>query len=110
MLSIPDEFRDPAALIKEITEFNKGRTFSFDYSSRYSVEMPSEVFPYGITYRTIGKDYVDDNLKIWRYLVTRGLLRPSYRDEDNGGGGLSDQSDHSDDDGSAIPEDLISDE
>jgi len=43
-------------------------------------------------------------------LVARGALRPSYQDEDNGGGGLSDQSDHSDDDGFAIPEDLISDE
>ena len=48
--------------------------------------------------------------RVRKDLVTRGLLRPSYRDEDNGGAGLSDQSDHSDDDGSAIPEDLISDE
>jgi hypothetical protein len=77
MLTIPDEFRDPAALIKEITEFNKGRTFTFDYSSRYSVDMPFDVFPYGITYRAFGKNYVDDNLKIWRYLVTRGLPEPT---------------------------------
>lgn len=48
--------------------------------------------------------------RVRKDLVARGLLRPSYQDEDNTGGGLSDQSDQSDDDGSAIPEDLISDE
>ena len=43
-------------------------------------------------------------------LVSRGLLRPSFRDEDNGGGGLSDAADYIDENTSAIPEDLISDE
>jgi single-stranded DNA-binding protein len=43
-------------------------------------------------------------------LVQRGLLRPSHRDEDNGGGGVTDYADIYEELGSAIPEDLIDDE
>ena len=43
-------------------------------------------------------------------LVKRGLLRPSHKDEDNGGGGHTDYSDLSEQLGSAIPEDLVDDE
>lgn len=77
MLSTPEEFRDPAAMIKEVIKLNKGRVFTFDYSSRYSVDMPYPVFPYGITYRPLEEDYVEQNIKIWRYLVTRGLPEPT---------------------------------
>jgi single-stranded DNA-binding protein len=43
-------------------------------------------------------------------LVKRGLLRPSHRDEDNGGGGHTDYADLSEQLSSAIPEDLVDDE
>lgn len=43
-------------------------------------------------------------------LVQRGLLRPSHRDEDNGGGGFTDYADLSEHLSAAIPEDLIEDE
>ena len=43
-------------------------------------------------------------------LVQRGLLRPSHRDEDDGGGGVTDYADIYEELGSAIPEDLIDDE
>jgi hypothetical protein len=43
-------------------------------------------------------------------LVQRGLLRPSHRDGDNGGGGFTDYADISEQLSSAIPEDLIGDE
>ncbi|HLB25271.1 MAG TPA: DUF2723 domain-containing protein [Nitrospirota bacterium] len=77
LLSVPEDFRDPAAMIPEIISFNKERKHTFDYSSRYSITMPDAVFPYGITYRAHEKDYVEQNLRIWRYLVTRGLPKPS---------------------------------
>jgi hypothetical protein len=48
--------------------------------------------------------------RVRKDLVQRGLLRPSYRDEDNGGGGTSDSSVISGDNTSAIPEDLLGDE
>jgi single-stranded DNA-binding protein len=43
-------------------------------------------------------------------LVQRGLLRPSHRDEDNGGGGYPDYADLSEHLSAAVPEDLIEDE
>ena len=44
-------------------------------------------------------------------LVQRGLLRPSFKDQDTGGGAIGDSSNDGDDNFStAIPEDLISDE
>lgn len=43
-------------------------------------------------------------------LVTRGLLRPSYRDEDNGGGARSDGAEYADVFSTAVPEDLLTDE
>jgi hypothetical protein len=52
----------------------------------------------------------ESGARVRKDLVTRGVLRPSYKDEDNGGGGLSDQTDHIDGEDIAIPEDLISDE
>ena len=76
LLSVPEDFRDPAVMIKEIVRMNPDRDHTFDYSSRYSIDMPFDVFPAGITYRAMGKSYVEDNLKIWRYLVTRGLPSP----------------------------------
>jgi single-stranded DNA-binding protein len=48
--------------------------------------------------------------QVRRSLVQRGLLRPSYRDEDNGGGGLTDSSEVSEQLSTAVPEDLIDDE
>ena len=52
----------------------------------------------------------DAGERVRKDLVARGLLRPSYRDEDGGGGGLLDASDSILEDGSAIPEDLLGDE
>ena len=43
-------------------------------------------------------------------LVRRGLLRASHKDQDNGGGAISDSSDDNDNYAGAIPEDLIGDE
>ncbi len=77
ILQIPQDFRDPAMVIKEIIKLNPGRKFQFDYSSRYSIIMPYSVQPYGITYRKQEEGYVDDNLRIWRFLVNRGLPNPT---------------------------------
>jgi len=52
----------------------------------------------------------DAGERVRKDLVTRGLLRPSYRDEDGGGGGLLDASDSILENGTAIPEDLLGDE
>lgn len=76
ILRIPQDFRDPAMVIKEIISLNPERKFAFDYSSRYSIRMPYAVQPYGITYRKQEGGYVDDNLRIWRFLVSRGLPNP----------------------------------
>jgi len=43
-------------------------------------------------------------------LVQRGLLRPSYKDQDNGGGAINEGSDEDDNLAAAIPEDLLGDE
>jgi single-stranded DNA-binding protein len=48
--------------------------------------------------------------RVRRDLVKRGLLRPSYKDEDKGGGGSSDSSDAEEQPTVAIPEDLLDDE
>jgi hypothetical protein len=48
--------------------------------------------------------------RVRRDLVQRGLLRPSYKDQDNGGGAVSDGSDFDEKFTTAIPEDLILDE
>jgi hypothetical protein len=48
--------------------------------------------------------------RVRRDLVQRGLLRPSYKDQDNGGGALNESSDDGDDFTAAIPEDLLGDE
>jgi hypothetical protein len=77
LLAVPEDFRDPAMMIKEIARMNSEREHTFDYSSRYSIDVPFAVFPYGITYREFAKKYVEDNLGIWRYLVTRGLPEPT---------------------------------
>ena len=45
-----------------------------------------------------------------RDLVQRGLLRPSYKDQDNGGGAINEGSDEDDNLAAAIPEDLLGDE
>ncbi|HEY3346415.1 MAG TPA: DUF2723 domain-containing protein, partial [Nitrospirota bacterium] len=82
LLSVPEDYRDPAEFISQIASMNPERPMTFDYSSRYSVNMPSEVFPYGITYRKLDKArYVEDNLRIWRYLVTRGLPEPTISED-----------------------------
>ncbi|MGC2423382.1 MAG: DUF2723 domain-containing protein [Nitrospirota bacterium] len=77
LLAIPDDFRDPADLIKQITVLNPARQFCFDYSSRYSIDMPFDVLPYAITYQKFRKDFVDTNQRDWAYLVTRGLPNPT---------------------------------
>lgn len=77
LLSIPEDFRDPADMIKQIIQFNRDRTIAFDYSSRYSVNMPYDVEPYGLTYRAPAKDLAEENLRTWRYLVLRGLPDPT---------------------------------
>jgi hypothetical protein len=77
LLSMPEDFRDPAAMIKDIATFNNERPLAFDYSSRYSVSMPYSVYPYGITYRAMEKNYLDENLRTWNYLVTRNLPAPT---------------------------------
>ncbi|MGA2193266.1 MAG: DUF2723 domain-containing protein [Nitrospirota bacterium] len=76
LLSVPEDFRDPAQMIQEIMRLNPDRKFLFDYSSRYSITMPYDVLPYGITYRPMEDRYAEKNLRIWRYLVTRGLPDP----------------------------------
>jgi hypothetical protein len=76
-LAMPEELRDPAALIKQITILNPERQFCFDYSSRYSVDMPFDVVPYAITYQKFRKDFVDTNRREWSFLVTRGLPYPT---------------------------------
>jgi single-stranded DNA-binding protein len=43
-------------------------------------------------------------------LVRRGLLRASFKDQDNGGGAVGDSADDADNYAAAIPEDLIGDE
>lgn len=78
LLDTPDEFRDPAIMIKDIVASNPERTFSFDYSSRYSIDMPYDAFPYGLTYLKFDKNsYVQDNSRIWSFLITRGLPEPT---------------------------------
>ena len=77
LLSIPEDFRDPADMIKQITALNPERQFCFDYSSRYSIDMPFDVVPYAITYQKFRKDFVDTNQRDWAYLVTRGLPDPT---------------------------------
>jgi hypothetical protein len=39
--------------------------------------MPYSVYPYGITYRAMEKNYLDENLRTWNYLVTRNLPAPT---------------------------------
>ncbi len=77
ILTIPEDFRDPADLIRQIISMNPDRQYCFDYSSRYSIDMPYKVYPYGITYQKFRKNnYADENLREWSYLVTRGLPNP----------------------------------
>jgi len=76
MLAVPEDYRDSADMVKQIIEINPGRQFVFDYSSRYSLPMPYNVYPYGITYREFKDDYAEENYRIWPYLVTRGLPDP----------------------------------
>lgn len=77
ILQVPPEFRDPSMIIREIIKYNPEREFAFDYSSRYSVSMPFPVEPYGIIYRKEEPMFVEDNIGIWRFLVTRGLPNPA---------------------------------
>jgi hypothetical protein len=76
-LAMPEELRDPAEIIKQITVLNPERQFCFDYSSRYSVEMPFDLVPYAITYQKFRKDFIETNQREWSYLVTRGLPNPT---------------------------------
>lgn len=76
-LSMPEELRDPAEIVKQITALNPERQFCFDYSSRYSVDMPFDTVPYAITYQKFRKDFVVANQREWSYLVTRGLPDPA---------------------------------
>ena len=76
--SVEEDFRDPTSLIREIIRLNPGREFAFDYSSRYSVDMPYNVYPYGITYRSISDTYMEENDRTWRFLVTRNLPNPPH--------------------------------
>jgi len=77
LLMLPEDFRDPASMISQLVEFNPGREFTFDYSSKYSITMPFNVYPYGPVYRAMKDDYSEQNLMIWRMLVTRGLPHPT---------------------------------
>jgi len=78
LLSMPEEFRDPAFMIKDIINMNPGREYAFDYSSRYSIDMPYEVLPYGLSYRKFDENiYVDENLRTWQFVNTRGLPNPT---------------------------------
>jgi single-stranded DNA-binding protein len=52
----------------------------------------------------------DTGERVRKDLVKRGLLRPSYKDDDKGGGGVSDSSDSEERPNVAIPEDLMDDE
>jgi Protein O-mannosyl-transferase TMEM260-like len=76
-LAIPEDLRDPAALIRQIAVLNPERQFCFDYSSRYSVDMPFDTVPYAITYQKLRKDFIVTNQREWAYLVTRGLPDPT---------------------------------
>jgi hypothetical protein len=76
-LAVPENLRDPAALIRQIIILNPERQFCFDYSSRYSVDMPFDTVPYAITYQKLRKDFIEDNQREWAYLVTRGLPDPA---------------------------------
>ena len=77
LLKMPEDYRDPAGMIKEIIAFNPDRKFAFDYSSRYSIDMPYQTQPYGLSYRKFEDGYVNENLLTWRYFVTRGLPEPT---------------------------------
>ena len=77
LLTIPEDFRDPPDIIRQIIDLNPDRPYCFDYSSRYSISMPYKVYPYGITYRKFDKNhFADENFREWSYLVTRGLPYP----------------------------------
>lgn len=77
IMKVPPDFRDPSMVISDIIRLNPEREFAFDYSSRYSVNVPFPVAPYGIIYRKKMGGFPEENLKIWRFLVTRGLPDPA---------------------------------
>jgi len=77
ILKMPEAYREPSFVIKQLIGMNPDRVFAFDYSSRYSINMPFVTEPYGILYMRQKKGYAEANNEIWSFMVTRGLPSPT---------------------------------
>jgi Protein O-mannosyl-transferase TMEM260-like len=77
ILKMPEAYREPSYVIRQLMDMNPDRVFTFDYSTRYSIRMPFVAEPYGILYMKQKKEYAEKNNEIWNFMVTRGLPNPT---------------------------------